>query len=201
MHKKFTLDTPKIAVSIVVLAVSGCTNLPERKPLHYLDVTQVDPAYVQVFCDVDDHGLKPVCKRLSFKTPQTELSVVSHQKPAVDFAAILKNEPVAVVNFDFNESILKEDEKQRLVRVLGGKYHGATLYLKGYTDNVGTAPYNTVLAMKRADAVKKYLVLQGLPSESLDALGFGLCCYVADNKAADGRERNRRVEVYIGDVR
>jgi outer membrane protein OmpA-like peptidoglycan-associated protein len=188
---------PKTALFIAVLAASGCTSLPSRAPLRMMDIAQIEPADIQVFCDVVNHGQEPVCVRHSHKTPEVALAISPQQHQMIDVEEMLKNEPILIVNFDFNESVLKEAEKQKLISMLTGKFQGKTMYLKGYTDDVGTATYNTLLAMKRADAVKQYLVSQGLPSESLNALGVGLCCYVADNKAADGRERNRRVEVYI----
>lgn len=69
------------------------------------------------------------------------------------------------------------------------------LQVMGYTDNIGNAQQNTRLSQARADAVKAYLVKQGVASERISSKGFGADNPIADNATAEGRAKNRRVEI------
>jgi len=67
----------------------------------------------------------------------------------------------------------------------------------GHTDNVGAAIGNRKLAQKRAAAVVKYLVGKGVEKSRLTAKGYGPDKPIADNKTAEGKQKNRRVEFLI----
>lgn len=71
------------------------------------------------------------------------------------------------------------------------------LQLSGYTDNVGNAHSNLLLSKRRAQAVKDYLVGQGISADRLHVLYFGEQDPVASNRTAVGRQKNRRVEMEI----
>lgn len=189
----------RIAACIVALAVSSCTNLPSRSPVHFLDVSEVYHTSHHVFCDVNNIGGSPVCVKASPKTIKTALAIEAKEEKVdtSDIDLVFRNEPIAVVNFDFKDSTLKEEEKQKLDEGFNKKHHGERLVLRGYTDNIGVLAFNTTLAMSRALSVKNYLISKGFSNADLQALGFGLCCYVVANTTTDGREKNRRVEIYI----
>lgn len=69
-----------------------------------------------------------------------------------------------------------------------------TLAVNGYTDNTGKPESNLVLSKARAQSVKEYLVKQGVGADRITANGFGIENPIADNKTAEGRAKNRRVE-------
>src|SRR4051812_11720940 len=71
------------------------------------------------------------------------------------------------------------------------------IVVQGYTDSVGSASDNEALSMRRAQSVRDYLVTRGVPSEKATAEGKGASNPVADNKTADGRAENRRVEIVV----
>jgi outer membrane protein OmpA-like peptidoglycan-associated protein len=77
------------------------------------------------------------------------------------------------------------------------KYPERNSLIEGYTDSVGTDEFNQGLSERRADAVKTYLVRQGIASTRLTASGKGEASPVGDNTSATGRQQNRRVEVII----
>ncbi|MGH9395790.1 MAG: OmpA family protein [Terriglobia bacterium] len=80
-------------------------------------------------------------------------------------------------------------------------YPGITIEVNGYTDNTGSNEVNQTLSEKRADAVKDFLVQEGVPAASIGARGLGEATPVAPNDTATGRAMNRRVEIVIsGDV-
>jgi len=72
-----------------------------------------------------------------------------------------------------------------------------SIVVQGYTDSVGSASDNDALSLRRAQSVRDYLVSKGVPSEKATAEGKGASNPVADNKTADGRAENRRVEIVV----
>ena len=77
------------------------------------------------------------------------------------------------------------------------EYPKRTASIEGYTDSMGSEEMNQSLSQRRADAVKGYLVGQGVNSTRLSSSGRGENSPVADNESAAGRQQNRRVEVVI----
>lgn len=69
--------------------------------------------------------------------------------------------------------------------------------VEGHTDNQGTDAINNDLSLRRAQAVRDYLVIRGVASEAITAQGFGSTRPVADNKTTEGRAMNRRVEIVV----
>jgi outer membrane protein OmpA-like peptidoglycan-associated protein len=82
-----------------------------------------------------------------------------------------------------------------LAKLLLDKGYG--LKIDGHTDNVGKADMNMELSIKRAEAVKAYLVSKGVTASKLQTEGFGMTKPIADNTTAAGRQKNRRVEMNI----
>jgi outer membrane protein OmpA-like peptidoglycan-associated protein len=76
-------------------------------------------------------------------------------------------------------------------------YPGLKFTVEGHTDNVGSEATNKELSLRRAMAVRDYLIGQGVQASSIDVAGLGLSTPIADNSTADGRARNRRVEIVI----
>ena len=77
------------------------------------------------------------------------------------------------------------------------EYPKRTAAIEGFTDSMGSDEMNQSLSERRADAVKNYLVGQGVGSARLTSTGRGESSPVADNESAAGRQQNRRVEVVI----
>jgi outer membrane protein OmpA-like peptidoglycan-associated protein len=110
---------------------------------------------------------------------------------------------ISDVLFDFNKYTLKPGAREKLAKVSGIllAYPGLRLQLEGHTDSIGTDEYNLVLSQKRADAVKDYLIEQGVVAANVSAVGLGKENPVATNDTNAGRQQNRRVEMVVsGDV-
>jgi len=75
---------------------------------------------------------------------------------------------------------------------------GLKVGVYGYTDNKGLDQVNIPLSEKRAAAVKDYLIRKGLKESQIESKGFGSAKPVADNSTEEGRSRNRRVEIVLG---
>jgi outer membrane protein OmpA-like peptidoglycan-associated protein len=103
------------------------------------------------------------------------------------------------VLFAFNQYALKPDAREKLAKVSGIllAYPGLTVQVEGYTDNVGSEEYNLKLSQQRADAVRDYLVSQGVPTANVTSIGYGKNNPVTDNATAAGRGQNRRVQLVV----
>jgi outer membrane protein OmpA-like peptidoglycan-associated protein len=106
---------------------------------------------------------------------------------------------ISDVLFDFNQYTLKPGAREKLAKVSGILlgHPDLSIKLEGYTDAIGSDAYNQKLSEERAGSVLAYLQSQGVPGEHLSAVGFGKTNPVATNDTADGRQRNRRVEMVV----
>jgi outer membrane protein OmpA-like peptidoglycan-associated protein len=123
------------------------------------------------------------------------------------FNAILQTRDTArglIVNmsdvlFDTGKSTLRPLAREKLAKVAGivSGHPGLRLDVEGYTDSVGRDDYNQQLSEHRGTSVRDYLMMQGMPGNSVTSRGFGKTQPVASNDTADGRQQNRRVELVI----
>jgi outer membrane protein OmpA-like peptidoglycan-associated protein len=107
------------------------------------------------------------------------------------------------VLFDFNKYTLKPGAREKMAKVAGIllAYPGLKLQLEGHTDIVGSDEYNLKLSQERADAVRDFLVQQGVAPGNITSIGMGKADPVASNDTAVGRQQNRRVDLVVsGDV-
>ena len=101
--------------------------------------------------------------------------------------------------FDFDKSVLKPEGKAKLDDLVS-KVKGINLEViiaVGHTDSVGSDAYNQKLSVRRSEAVKAYLVSKGIEKNRVYTEGKGEKQPVADNKTAEGRAKNRRVEIEV----
>src|SRR5271170_4401935 len=103
------------------------------------------------------------------------------------------------VLFDTGQYSLKPGAREKLAKVAGIllAYPGLNIEVGGYTDNVGGDDMNQKLSENRADAVRDYLVQEGVTTNSVSARGFGNTLPVASNDSSAGRQQNRRVELLV----
>ena len=119
--------------------------------------------------------------------------------PAPAPAAATKVTYAADAFFDFDKSVLKPEGRAKLDDLVD-KIKGINLEViiaVGHTDSVGTDAYNQRLSVRRAEAVKAYLVSKGIEKNRVYTEGKGEKQPVADNKTAEGRAKNRRVEIEV----
>jgi len=105
------------------------------------------------------------------------------------------------VLFDTARSGLKSGSLEKiypLVEYLNA-HPETTVKIEGHTDNRGSADYNSELSQRRADAVRDFLVNNGIAPGRINAQGMGKDYPIATNATAAGRQQNRRVEVTITD--
>ncbi len=106
---------------------------------------------------------------------------------------------VSDVLFDTGQHTLKPGAREKLATVAGIllAYPDLSLEVDGHTDSVGDDDYNLALSERRAEAVRGYLVQQGIPTASIAAQGYGESQPVASNDVSAGRQQNRRVELVV----
>lgn len=105
----------------------------------------------------------------------------------------------ADAHFDFDKSVLKPEGKAKLDDLVG-KLKAVNLEVIiaiGHTDSIGSDAYNKKLSMRRANAVKAYLVSKGIEANRIYTEGKGESQPIADNKTKEGRAKNRRVEIEV----
>ncbi len=109
------------------------------------------------------------------------------------------NKVFSNLNFEVGKSVIAVSsfESLNLLNELLLKKPSFKLLIEGHTDNAGKAVVNMKLSQTRADAVKKYFVDNGIDAARITAKGYGPTKPIADNKTAEGRARNRRVEFTI----
>lgn len=103
------------------------------------------------------------------------------------------------VLFDTGSYALKSGTREKLAKISGIvlAHPGLNLQIEGHTDSVGGDEFNQGLSEHRAAAVQDFLIEQGVPGSSVSARGFGKTQPVATNDTAEGRQRNRRVEIVV----
>ena len=130
--------------------------------------------------------------------PRTPRAVPVAPKAAIPAKTTLSSDAL----FDFDKAVLKPEGKQRLddliKQIKGGNLEVAIAV--GHTDSVGTVEYNQRLSVARATSVMTYMVSQGIPSNLIRVEGKGKSEPVADNANAEGRAKNRRVEIFVTEV-
>jgi OmpA-OmpF porin, OOP family len=151
------------------------------------------PATAAAGCD----GAIVAPKAAPAAAPAAPKAAAPAPKPAP--AAATKVTYAADAFFDFDKAVLKGEGKAKLDDLVG-KVKGINLEViiaVGHTDSVGTDAYNQKLSVKRADAVKAYLVSKGIEKNRVYTEGKGEKQPVADNKTSAGRAKNRRVEIEV----
>ncbi len=100
-------------------------------------------------------------------------------------------------HFDFDSATLRPAGEQRVDAIVDGLQENPslTVLVEGYTDSVGSEQYNQRLSEARANAVRDYMVSRGIDASRISTRGYGETQPVESNETAEGRVKNRRVEI------
>jgi outer membrane protein OmpA-like peptidoglycan-associated protein len=103
------------------------------------------------------------------------------------------------VTFDFNKATLRSESVPVLTRAYNAMIANPDVQVEisGHTDNVGSQEFNQALSLKRAEAVRNWLVDKGIASNRMKTVGRGENEPVASNDTDAGRAKNRRIEFYV----
>jgi outer membrane protein OmpA-like peptidoglycan-associated protein len=103
------------------------------------------------------------------------------------------------VQFATGTADLSSAARESLARFSGivASYPDLRFNVEGHTDSTGSVETNNELSLRRAITVRDYLISQGVAASTIDVAGLGPSRPIADNETAEGRARNRRVEIVI----
>ncbi len=147
-------------------------------------------------------GILFLCLMMAIFMVACECKQVVKQEPLPPPAPAPPVEEKIVLNgirFDFDKAVIKPefvpvlDEAVDILK----KHANKKVAIEGHTDAIGSDAYNMKLGMRRANAVKNYLVDKGISADMLSTESFGESQPVADNKTKEGRAMNRRVEFKV----
>jgi outer membrane protein OmpA-like peptidoglycan-associated protein len=193
------MRTNTVLMSLIILGfllgafVSGSLPAQERGPFtdlrgrNYTDEELGRALFPEAQSDTLTRGVRPA-------GPQSTPSSTPSSTPA-------SNPSVAInVLFDFNSDKIQQNNSSdldKLGRILTTpQYSAYRVQIAGYTDSIGSDSYNQRLSERRADSVKRYLLQHfRIQSDRLVVRGYGKSNPIASNDTAEGRDKNRRVEI------
>jgi OmpA-OmpF porin, OOP family len=213
------------AAALVVFGVTGCATKnyvrTQTQPLadHTDQLDQKTAENNRTIHDVDDRATAGIQKAQgsadtanqnaqnatqAANTADTAANDVAHRADSLDSVVKgldnYKEMSNVSVTFGFDKAVLTKDDMAQLDTFAGtlGSTQSYILEVTGGTDSSGPAQYNYDLSQRRADAVVQYLAAKyNIAPHRFYLIGIGKDQYVADNKTAEGRKENRRVQVQL----
>lgn len=171
--------------AVAIIALTGCTSA--EKPMKEMVITETENQFVMEDIDVSKKTLE-------------ELIVFNEEGVTIrkEGNNLVLSMPELVL-FDFNKYEVKNKVKGSLNTLAKALEENPDIRIKidGYTDFIGSEGDNLELSVKRAKAIKNYLVDRGVKSSNISIEGYGKQNPIANNATAAGRAKNRRVEFII----
>jgi len=192
MHKKYLILILLIAVCVTMIA--GCSGQKWTK--------SDGSAATKVVDRPGDLPALVIDQRIN-DSASAQKPAATSKKDKVSKADKFKQENLALaasIEFEFAKHFVREQYRDGLKKVADSMKENprTKAILKGHTDNIGTKAYNMRLSKVRANSVKLYLVKEfGIKRARIAAFGYGFSKPVADNNTEEGRQKNRRVEIFI----
>lgn len=200
-------------LAAILAAFSGCSSLEEETvSVDSLNnnLTKIEKENATTGAAIDQYKLRINDAKTNIANLEKDIAAIdSFINPETVFeksGVIVKRErdqltlimPTDVV-FDFDKADIKEEFKPLLDTLSEALsiYTGVEVKIDGHTDNVGTYDYNLNLSQKRAESAKEYLVSKGIKKGRIITEGHSFSKPTASNETAEGRDKNRRIEVII----
>jgi outer membrane protein OmpA-like peptidoglycan-associated protein len=164
-----------------------------------LRVSSVDRAVTDFKAKDDPREITFICQAPQVAPPPPPVQQPVAQPAATQPRTITLN---ADANFAFDKADLLPAGKQALDQFIqeSDGVNIGTVVVDGHTDSVGSKAYNDRLSMRRAQTVRNYLQSHGLHAGQYEVHGYGFSKPVASNSTAEGRAKNRRVEIQTSGI-
>jgi outer membrane protein OmpA-like peptidoglycan-associated protein/outer membrane protein assembly factor BamB len=169
--------------------VAYSESIRVEKPGQSIQVPNADD--VEITADADGYIPKKVIVSRKDKDVSVSLEQIEKGKGIV----------VDNIHFEIDSAYLKKESLNILDRMIEElkKNKRIRLEIRGHTDSTGPRAHNIKLSERRADAVRDYMIKNGISPERLESTGYGPDKPIADNKTEQGRRKNRRTEFFILD--
>ena len=159
-------------------------------------------AYVQDGRGVIARSGFDLCWRTGYWTPADAVAACEGIITKAAYIPVPSSKKIAFAAdafFDFDKEVLKPAGKSSLDKLAKDvqSLDLEVIIATGHTDSIGSDAYNQKLSVRRAEAVKAYLVSKGIDSKKIFTEGKGEKQPVADNKTKEGRAKNRRVVIEV----
>lgn len=147
--------------------------------------------------EMEQERLQSAVRNAERRSQELEESLAEMEARAVPAQPVVLDVPV--IQFAVGESALTAGNQRRLEPLVLHLRDNPSLgvVIEGYTDNTDRHEANLDMSLRRASAVKTFLVEQGIEEDRIQTLGLGPQYPVASNETADGRRLNRRVEIVL----
>lgn len=157
---------------------------PELMPTYPAYTKVVDKSFLQSVIANHPELMEGQAIKVNYaETITSEVSSKSYQIQYETGSAVIKPESYAVLDEIMKSSVVAE---------------GLKVGVYGHTDNVGNDAKNQSLSEQRAASVKAYLISKGIPTNRIEAKGYGAAKPIADNNTTEGKAKNRRVQIVMG---
>ena len=176
--------------------------------LYYFDQgtksTYCDEFAAGIKANIDYAKIEEIVRKYA-STPTTvdytliENIVKKNSAPVKEKVMTAGNWVLVGVNFESGKSSLTSESYPILVNAVQVLISNPDMKveIQGHTDNIGSDSFNKKLSEQRAETVKRFLVAKGVAASRLSTVGFGSSNPVSDNKTAEGRSLNRRIEFKV----
>ncbi len=137
--------------------------------------------------------------KMDKQAQQIEQEIPGAQVERVDDGIVVTFDETSGVYFDTEKYNINAASQETLNKLIGvfKEYPDTNVLVVGHTDSAGAEAYNMTLSKNRANAVTNYLIQNGISNSRLTTNWYGEQQPIADNTTAEGRAKNRRVNIAI----
>ncbi|MFA4922664.1 MAG: OmpA family protein [Ignavibacteriaceae bacterium] len=175
------------------------TGLSAKKEnlVDYAKIEEIVRKYASTPANVDYNKIEDIVKKNTGGESIKERVITSER--VVGSVSGSGNWVLIGVNFESGKSALSPESYPILVNAIQVLLSNPDIKveIQGHTDNIGSESFNKKLSEQRAETVKRFLVAKGVTASRLSTVGVGSSNPVADNKTAEGRSLNRRIEFKV----
>ena len=195
LDKLVLLDYGQINIKDEEFSFEGYINSKEQSIGMFKSLKETLPKNY-----VDEYNIK--APEEEFKEENQKLNADSNTTASYCQKALEAYLSQNSINFSYNKTTFKESSYERLNRVVEiiKRCPQSHIIIEGHTDTDGMQIYNQQLSEKRALAVKRYLVAQGINEDRLEAIGYGELKPLVENSTRALKKQNRRIEFKVKGV-